>query len=66
MIKVTKVGKLPCHLEYAITCKVCRTEFTFARTDIKTEYYQDQGSYKYIPCPVCTAELSPNHSVEVE
>jgi hypothetical protein len=52
MVKITKVGTLPCSKTYQARCRSCKTEFIFERKEAKYNNDQRDGDYLSITCPL--------------
>lgn len=57
-IKILKRGTPKSEKVYNLTCRDCKTEFTFQASDAIREHDMREGDFLRIGCPVCGAECT--------
>lgn len=57
-IEIIKPGIRPEEQRYHATCRRCRCEFTFQRSDAELVPDQRDGDFFRIDCPACTWDVT--------
>ena len=51
-MKILKKGKVPADHTHIVTCKMCKTQFSFYRKE-GTIVVEGDGDYVRVRCPLC-------------